>query len=644
MNPGGLEAAAPVVRLDRVTFGYAEDRPVLRDLTFELRPGQFLAVFGANGAGKSTLCYLLSGVVPHIYGGARRGEVVVDGIDPWDVPMWETGRHVAIVLQDPESQLSMPEVGLELALGPSNFGVPAEEIRRRVERVLPVVRLEGLERQPTHALSGGQKQRVALGAALVMQPRLLLLDEPTSQLDPLGHREVLEALSRLKLRETGQAVIMTTHNWDVQDLADLVLVLDQGRVAAFGPTAAVLAQTELLERAGVQPPPLQRFYDFLRSVAARADAAPGAAAAAAGPAAGDAAAAAEAAGAEPRADAAAEGSAAAAAGGGGARLATAGEVVALALHLLETGALRPRPAGSGAGGAAPAAATAAPAAPAARSAVPVLELRGVTYSYPGAARPAVQDVSLTVHEGECVGIIGQNGSGKSTLVKLVTGLLRPSSGEIRYRGEDLTSLRVAQIAQRIGLVLQNPDYQLFNVSAIEEVRFGLRNLGLPPEEVERRARESLAAVGLDGVADLFPFRLSFGDRRRLAVAAVLAMQPDVLILDEPTTAQDYRGRYLLADLAEELRREGRTVIMISHDMELVAHYASRVVVLWDGCVLTQGPPHEVFAQEELLERTKLRPPQIAPVVRALAPAGVPAEAVSLERLIDALRPAPGDGN
>ncbi|MBE3589884.1 MAG: ABC transporter ATP-binding protein [Firmicutes bacterium] len=256
-----------MVRLEHVTFGYAEDRPVLHDLTFELRPGEFLAVFGANGAGKSTLCYLLSGVVPHIFGGARRGDVEVDGIDPWDVPMWETGRHVAIVLQDPESQLSMPEVGLELALGPSNFGVPAEEIRRRVERVLPVVRLEGLERQATHALSGGQKQRVALGAALVMQPRLLLLDEPTSQLDPLGHREVLEALGRLRLRETGQAVIMTTHNWDVEDLADRVLVLHEGRVAAFGPTAEVLAQTELLERAGVQPPPLQRFWDFLREAA-----------------------------------------------------------------------------------------------------------------------------------------------------------------------------------------------------------------------------------------------------------------------------------------------------------------------------------------------------------------------------------------
>ncbi|MBE3589883.1 MAG: ATP-binding cassette domain-containing protein [Firmicutes bacterium] len=248
-----------------------------------------------------------------------------------------------------------------------------------------------------------------------------------------------------------------------------------------------------------------------------------------------------------------------------------------------------------------------------------------------------------MYEGECLGIIGQNGSGKSTLVKLITGLLRPSAGEIRHRGEDLTRLRVAQIAQRIGLVLQNPDYQLFNVTALEEVRFGLRNLGLPADEVERRARRSLAAVGLEAAADHFPFRLSFGDRRRLAVAAVLAMEPEILILDEPTTAQDYRGRYLLADLAEALRAQGRTVIMISHDMELVAHYATRVVVLWEGRVLTQGRPHEVFAQEELLERTKLRPPQIAPVVRALAEAGVPAEAVSLERLLAALEPAAGRG-
>src|SRR5690606_24001602 len=204
-----------------------------------------------------------------------------------------------------------------------------------------------------------------------------------------------------------------------------------------------------------------------------------------------------------------------------------------------------------AGGSDASAAAVGPAEPAAPGtgpapyAPPILEIDGVHFAYPGDPPvPALRDVSLGVRPGEFIGIVGQNGSGKSTLVRCLVGILRPQQGVIRFRGEDISAWRVGRLSARIGLVLQNPDYQLFSVSAEEEVLFGLRNLGVPPDEARRRADEALAAVGLAEARDTFPFRLSFGDRRKLAVAAVLAMGCEVLILDEPTTAQDFRGRYL----------------------------------------------------------------------------------------------------
>lgn len=544
--------------MEQVGFAYQETPPVLEGLDFRLEEGDFLVVFGANGAGKTTLCYLLSGVIPHIWAGTRRGEVSVCGLDPWSVPMHRLASHVGIVLQDPEAQLAMPNVRLELAFGPANLGLPREEIFARIPQALAAVGLEGFEARGTAALSGGQKQRVALASALMLAPRLLILDEPTSQLDPLGNAEVLEALRRIQGRE-GLTVLMTTHN--TQDILDLglgtaALVLDRGRVAAWGPVDEVLAQVELLERVGVHPPPLQKIWAAVApDLNGRAEAAASVACLAA---------------------------------------AIRGGLEAGRLRVREIA--RPGEDGGGAG----AAGAAEP---------PLLEVDGLSFAYPGDPPvQALRDVDLTVRAGEFVGLIGQNGSGKSTLVRCLVGVLRPQQGAVRFRGKDIARFRVGQLSTRIGLVLQNPDYQLFSISAEEEVLFGLRNLGVPPEEAARRTRAALAEVGLGEVRDVFPFRLSFGDRRKLAVASVLAMGPELLILDEPTTAQDYHGRYLLAELAERLRAAGKTILMITHDMDLIARYARRLVVMRDGEVVLDGPTRDVFAEGEVLAATKLRAP------------------------------------
>lgn len=576
-----------IISLENVTFTYEGDVVALRDLNLAARRGEFVVVLGANGAGKSTLCYLISGIVPHIYGGRRRGNVRVVDLDPWDEPLYITAQRCGVLMQDPEVQLFMPTLKAELAFGPANLGVPREEILRRSREALALVRLEGLEEHNPRDLSGGQKQRAALASVLTMQPQILVLDEPTSQLDPLGRWEVGEAIEQLK-RTGDLTIVMTTHETEeVLHLADQVLVLEQGETVLQGPPGRVFAQTDRLERAGVKTPALVQIQALLRLN-----------------------------GADRPEDA---------------RWSlTVSEVADRIRRAVREGRLVIRPE-----------AVALPRRPVTDGPV-VLEARNLTVEYPGPPPvTALRDVSLEIRQGEFVGIVGQNGSGKSTLVKCFVGLLRPKIGEVLFRGQSLRRFSVGEIARRIGLVLQNPDYQLFTASCRDEIRFGLRNVGIPENEIDRRVEEALQRVGLEAYADLFPFRLSFGDRRKLAVAATMALGPEVLIMDEPTTAQDHRGRYQLAELARQFHEEGGTVLMITHDVDLIARYAQRLIVLHEGRVLLDGPTAEVFAQVEELRKSFVVPPVAAQLAQALVPLGMPAQVMTLEELTRALTPAEG---
>jgi len=580
---------APLVLMENVSFAYDTGHDVLRDISLTLNPGDFLVVLGANGAGKSTLCYLLSGVIPNIYGGTRRGTVLVDDMDPWENPMYAIAEHCGLVLQDPETQLLMPGLDMEVSFGPANLGVPREEVLERVAHFLGVVGLKGLEARSTRALSGGQKQRAALASILTMMPRVLVLDEPTSQLDPLGSQEVVGALRNLA-RQHNIAVVMTTHKLDeVLGMATHCLLLEQGRAVAQGRFEDVAADARLLDSKGVQSPAV---FDVLSSLGASAD-----------------------------------------------------ELVGLDMPAgLEL--IKRKVAGGSLTTAEPPAPSSGPAPDSAREDSAernvVLEIRDLEVTYPGPPPvTALQGVNLEVHEGEFVGVVGQNGSGKTTLVKTIVGLLRPSRGSISYRGQSLARKRAGEITRHIGLVLQNPDYQLFNISVETEVAFGLKNLKLEPTVVSERVDEALRTLGLEDRRDVFPFKLSFGDRRKLSVAAILAMGPDVLILDEPTTAQDYRGRYLLADVADELRRKsGHAVIMITHDMDLVARYATRLLVLHSGRVLADGPTADVFQMEESLAEAWLRPPAAAQIARAL---NLPPDTMTPEDLMARIGSVLGEG-
>jgi energy-coupling factor transporter ATP-binding protein EcfA2 len=577
-----------VIALQDVTFTYEGDVIALRNLSLTAHRGEFVVILGANGAGKSTLCYLLSGIVPHIYGGRRRGRVSVVGLDPWDEPLYITSQRCGVLMQDPEVQLFMPTLRTELAFGPANLGIPREEILRRVQMALDLVRLDGLEEHNPRDLSGGQKQRAALAALLTMQPQVLVLDEPTSQLDPVGRWEVGEAIERLK-RSGDLTIVMTTHETEeILHLADQVLVLERGESVLHGAPAEVFSQTGRLEEAGVKTPALILIQSKLLET-----------------------------------------------GQAGTPCTqqvnlTIPQVADQARQSIAAGRLSVR------------SQALPPPRPARLDGPLILEARDLTVEYPGPPPVvALRDVSLEIRQGEFVGIVGQNGSGKSTLVKCFVGLLRPKRGEVLFRGESIRQLSVGEIARRVGLVLQNPDYQLFTASCQDEIRFGLRNVGVAADEMELRVEEALRLVGLSEEADLFPFRLSFGDRRKLAVAATMALEPEVLIMDEPTTAQDHRGRYQLAELARRFHAEKQgTVLMITHDVDLIARYAQRLIVLHEGQVLLDGPTAEVFTQVETLKRTFVVPPVAAQLAAALAAWGVPPQVMTLEELYQVLVPQP----
>jgi len=575
------------IDLEHVTFTYEDGVEALTDLNLRVRPGEFIVVLGANGAGKSTLCFLLGGIVPHIYGGRRVGKLSVAGHDPWDEPLYVVAQYCGVLLQDPEVQLFNPSVFTEMAFGPANLKIERSEIIRRIEASIALLHLEGLEKRNPRDLSGGQKQRVALGAVLTMQPRVLVLDEPTSQLDPVGRAEVVEAIHRLK--STGEiTIIMTTHETDdILDLADQVVVLDEGKIVLSGTPAQVFSQPEVLRAAGVKVPDA---LDILIQVNALGD--------------------------QPvqvtdeqieRMD---------------------GRYVGnYTTELIRKGHLE---------------VTRSPETPCNGSAnqnPAMLEAVNVTYQYPGYPPVvALQEINLAIRAGELVGIVGQNGSGKSTLVKCFVGLLRPTRGEVRVGGKNISGTPVGRMARQVGLVLQNPDYQLFTVSSRDEILFGLHNIGIEGEEAEQKVNSALDWVGLQDEIETFPFRMSFGDRRKLAVAATVALDPQVLILDEPTTAQDHRGRYQLAEIGRRFRDEGgRTIVMITHDMDLIARYAERLIVMWNGRIILDKPTDEAFAQREVLARTFLRPPVAADVAACLRDLGVSENIITPEGLLSVLR-------
>jgi energy-coupling factor transport system ATP-binding protein len=589
---------------------------VLRGVNLAVGAGEFVAVLGRVGAGKSTLCMALNGLVPHATGGAFRGEVTVLGRDTRKQPIADLARTVGLVFQDPEMQLTQMRAEDEIAFGPENLGVPAGEIEERVTWALEVVGLTGYsDRSPLH-LSGGEKQRLAIAAMLAMRPQILVLDEPTANLDPAGKATVFNLVARLA-RERQITIVLATQEMErVARYARRAVVLHEGVIALDDTPAAVFAQADRLREWGLGAPQLAELASLLTRRAGRVYQFHGMGEAYAQlraelknwtgrpPASALTDASPDRAGAEcfaieaPLADDAR------------AALRQAQEPVS---EKSSSGALdRPEP-------------TAAPQIHGAiapeRASQPQLALEQVSFSYPDGT-PALGAVSLAVEAGEFVALLGANGSGKTTLAKHLNGLLKPTLGCVRVQGRDTRPLRVAELARHVGYVFQNPDHQIFASTVEEELAFGLRLQKLSSANVMARVNWALAEFDLAPYRTTPPALLGWGQRRQIAVAAVLATRPQALILDEPTGGLDARSRDGLLAAVTDFNRSGGTVILITHNMRLVAEYASRAVVMAGGQVVFDGAPLALFERRDILRRARLAAPAVVRLGQRLAPVGL----------------------
>ena len=560
------------IEVKDLTFTYEGGNVALKDMNLQIDKGEFIAVMGINGAGKTTFCLCLNGTIPGTVYGDLEGEVTIEEMSTRKVPTYDIAQKLGIVLQDPESQLICNDVQSEVAFGPENLGIPFDEMKERVTWALHVTRLDGMELRRPESLSGGQKQRLAVASALSMRPDILVLDEPTAQLDPIGTDEVFTTIRDLN-KKIGMTIAMTTHkSEEVSEYADRVIVLHEGEIVDQGPPSEVFSHIELMDSLPIKVPAVSRAAWHVKqkmpeiTVPTNLDAG-----------------------------------------------------VDFFSKLLDERKIRIKPPSE-------------KKETAKEKRDPLFEVEDISFIYPHPVHPvtALKNVSLKINEGEFVGIIGQNGAGKTTLVKLLVGLYKPTSGRITIEGEDTRQYTPGELSKKIGLVLQNPDTQLSRISVEEEVKFGPENLGLEPEEIEERTKEALTSTGISHLKDIYPFKLSFGDRRKLSVSAILAMRPKVLIFDEPTTAQDHIGRIEIMRLGQKLNQEGHTVIMITHDMDLVSEFTERTIVLGLGEVLLDGSTPEVFSQPEILKQTYIQPPQITRLSQRLGKYGLPPTLLSTD--------------
>ena len=577
-----------LVRLTHVSLFYEGGVTALDDVSLEVRRGERLCVLGANGSGKSTLASVICGLLAPDEGEVELvGERVCAGGTP-DLEAYRRARRsLGLVFQNPDDQIVTTVVEDDVAFGPENLGLRRDQIAERVARELHRVAMGDYAQADPSRLSGGQRQRVCIAGALAMEPAVLVLDEPASLLDVRGRSAILRVMGRLAA--AGTTLVHVTHFMEEALEADRVIVMDHGRVALAGTPDEVFSQGEKIAELGLEVPFPARLSQRLG-------------------------------------------------------LPWTCDETALLDALCERG---PAPK-TGAGPALREKGAASPLhAPASdgfeqRTCTrrPLLQVEHVSFSY-GRRGRALEDVSFEIAPGTSTAIIGQTGSGKSTLLRLLCGLETPDEGRVVVSGND-TSRRRGRRAARgcVGYVMQHPERQLFAETVEKDVAFGPRNLGCAEEEVARRVTKALELVGLAGRRDVSPFKLSGGQRRLCALAGILAMEPAMLVLDEPTAGLDPRGRAMLRSVLASLRERGVTLIQVTHSMEDAAR-ADRVIALDEARLVADGTPEEVFSRENegRLTGSGLGIPRALRVARELERRGWPTlgNPLTTDELVSALQ-------
>jgi energy-coupling factor transporter ATP-binding protein EcfA2 len=541
-----LDMEEPVVILDGLTYTYAgSETPAIKDIDLTVRSGEFVTITGPSGCGKSTLSFCLTGFIPHSFDGVMEGKAIIGGSDTRSCTPGELAGIAGLVQQDPESQLCTLKVIDEIAFGPENICLPPDEIERRVDWALSAVGLSGLTERAVHTLSGGEKQRLAIASVLAMRPQLLILDEPTANLDPRGCREVLTVIKELH-QELKTAIIVIEHRLQyLLPFSDRLIVIEDGKITGdqqshqfhhFYPTFKVKDNKETGSSHSAQKSahddgghrglsPLQ----WEGSLSLKS--ADGAVAEAGMPSLKD-----------------------------------------VSSGKPDDGSIQQEPS-------------------------PVhslLSVEGITVKYE--QKTALNRIRFSLYPGETVAVMGDNGCGKTTLLNVLLGIQKPDQGQIYFDGEEITDCGVTKRAQEMGLTFQNPNHQLFERTVIREASLHSQFLARDLDHSLERVEQLLGEFDLASYREQVPFALSLGEKKRLTLVSVLAYQPRILLLDEPLVGQDQGRLELLLDTLLEHRRQGGLTVMVCHEPLVVESCCQRVLFFDQGNLIFDGPTEEAFAE------------------------------------------------
>ena len=533
----------PIISFRNFSFQYrAQKRPSLTDINLEIYPGERVLIAGPSGSGKSTLAGCINGLNPFSNPGACTGTLTVDGVDAPHSSLFELSAHVGTVLQDPDGQFIGLTVGEDIAFALENSCTPQDEMHAITRHAAELVGIENHLGYAPHELSGGQKQRVSLAGVMVDQVKILLFDEPLANLDPATGKQAIELIDEIQ-KKTDTTVLIIEHR-----LEDVLwrnvdrIVLVNGGTILADLRPDELLSGSLLAENGIREP---LYVTALRY--AGVDITPDK------------------------------------------HLA---HVDSLVLDDTDTQKLRdwftarPRPAAQ-------------------PEREPLLEVKGLSFGYQK-GQQTLRDVSFSIGKGEMVSIVGRNGAGKSTLSKLICGFETPDAGEIFLNGKPLAEENIRRRAQHIGYVMQNPNQMISKTMIYEEVALGLQRSGLTEEQIREKVEATLRVCGL------YPFRnwpisaLSFGQKKRVTIASVLVLDPELILLDEPTAGQDFRHYTDIMEFLRGLNARGVTVVMITHDMHLMLEYTRRALVFCDGRLIADRTAAAVLCDPALVEQAALK--------------------------------------
>jgi energy-coupling factor transport system ATP-binding protein len=561
-----------IIKTNEVYYEYrsheedAQPVQAVNGVSLAINQGEFVVILGRNGSGKSTLARLFNALLL-----PKEGTVYICGmVTHNEEHLWEIRKDLGLVLQNPDNQIVATTVEEDVAFGPENLGVPPQEIRQRVDSVLKLVGMESYAGHSPHMLSGGQKQRIAIAGILAMQPKCIVLDESTSMLDPSGRKEVMEVLHKLN-RNNHITIVLITHHMDEAVEADRVMVMSHGKIVLKGRPREIFGNIEAVRMAGLDVPQVTALaHQMIKR---------------------------------------------------GVPLKTLpidqSEMIQTLKEVLANRSSRVP--------------DIAPSyfeeQSSSEKAEAIITLKDVEHIYmPGTPyeQKALNKVSMTVYKGEILGVIGHTGSGKSTLVQHFNGLLKPSSGTILVDGQEASGKALKELRSKVGLIFQYPEHQLFEETVYKDITFGLNKLKLDQEEIKRRVFHVIDLLGISpDLLNKSPFELSGGQKRRVAIAGVLVMEPKVLVLDEPTAGLDPKGSRELFQVLSRLNREnGTTIVIISHNMEEIASLCHRVAVMRKGELVLCDTTRKVFSRSQELKSYSLDVPRVTALFEALSQEGI----------------------